>query len=63
MSERSSAPPPGIVLTVRETAKALGLGINQTYAAIRAGDIPSLRIGKRIIVPRAALNKKLEGAA
>jgi excisionase family DNA binding protein len=48
-------------LTVKETAKALGLGLNQTYEAIRCGLIPSMRIGKRIIVPRAALHKKLAG--
>jgi excisionase family DNA binding protein len=50
-----------MVLTVKETAKALGLGLNQTYEAIRCGLIPSMRIGKRIIVPRAALHKKLAG--
>jgi excisionase family DNA binding protein len=61
MKENASALPPALVLTVRETAKELGLGINQTYAAIRAGIIPSLRVGRRIIVPRVALNKKLGG--
>jgi excisionase family DNA binding protein len=50
-----------MVLTVKETAKVLGLGLNQTYEAIRCGLIPSMRIGKRIIVPRAALHKKLAG--
>ena len=35
------------VLTVRETADALGIGINQTYEAIRSGEIRSLKIGKR----------------
>jgi excisionase family DNA binding protein len=49
-------------LTVREAADILGLGINQTYEGIRAGQIPSIKVGKRIIVPRAALEKKLEAA-
>jgi excisionase family DNA binding protein len=51
------------VLTVQETADRLGIGINQAYAGIKSGVIPSLRIGKRIIVPKAALERKLEGAA
>jgi excisionase family DNA binding protein len=56
-----AAMPQRMVLTVKETAKVLGLGLNQTYEAIRRGLIPSMRIGKRIIVPRAALHKKLAG--
>jgi excisionase family DNA binding protein len=47
------------VLTVKETADVLGIGLNQAYEAIRSGAIPSLKIGKRIIVPRVALEKKL----
>jgi excisionase family DNA binding protein len=55
--------PKRAVMTVRETAEALGIGINQAYEAIREGQIPSLRIGKRIIVPRVAFEKKLESVA
>ena len=51
------------VLTVRETADILGIGINQTYEAIRAGQIPHIRVNeKRLIVPRAALEKMLASA-
>jgi excisionase family DNA binding protein len=50
-------------LTIREAAEALGIGLNQAYEAARSGQIPSIRIGKRIIVPRAAFQKKLEGTA
>ena len=51
------------VLTVRETADVLGIGMNQTYEAIRAGQIPNIRINeKRILVPRVALKKMLAGA-
>jgi hypothetical protein len=48
------------VLTVRETADVLGIGINQAYEAIKAGQIPNIRINeKRILVE--ALNKMLAG--
>jgi excisionase family DNA binding protein len=48
-------------LSIRETAKILGVGINQCYAAARAGTIPSIRVGDRVLVPRVALERKLAG--
>ena len=45
-----------------DTGKALGLGRNSTYDAARRGDIPTIRIGRRILVPKAALNRLLESA-
>lgn len=39
----------------------LGIGRNQVYAAAANGEIPTIRIGKRILVPRAALEKLLGG--
>jgi excisionase family DNA binding protein len=50
-------------LTARETADTLGIGLNQVYDGIKSGEIPSFRVGKRIIIPRAAIEKKLAGAA
>lgn len=51
-----------LALSVMETAKILGVGRSSVYEAIRTGQIPSLRFGKRILVPRAALNKVLAQA-
>jgi excisionase family DNA binding protein len=39
------------ILTVAETAQLLGLGKEATYRAIQKGEIPSVRIGKKILVP------------
>ncbi len=50
-------------LTIEETAKRLGIGLNSAYAGVKAGTIPSLRIGKRILVPRAALETLLATGA
>ena len=44
-----------------DTGKRLGLGRNATYDAIARGDIPSVRIGHRILVPLKALERMLEG--
>jgi len=48
-----------LTLSVEESAKILGLSRASAYEAVRTGQIPSLRFGKRIVVPRAALNKML----
>ncbi len=48
-------------LTVAEAAKELGLGKNAAYEGVRSGQIPSVRIGGRILVPRVALDRMLNG--
>jgi excisionase family DNA binding protein len=46
---------------LEEVAKLLGVGRNQAYEAARRGEIPSIRIGKRVLVPKAALDRLLRG--
>jgi len=48
-----------LALSIAETSRILGLSRASTYEAVRTGQIPSIRVGKRIIVPRAALLKIL----
>ena len=48
-----------LTLTVDETAKCLGIGRNSAYEAIAKGEIPVVKIGKRLLVPKAALEKLL----
>jgi excisionase family DNA binding protein len=50
-------------LTVPETARVLGIGRNSAYEAVRTGEIPSLKIGRRVLVPRLAVERLLAGAA
>ena len=51
-----------LVLTATEAARLLRIGRATCYEQIRQGAIPSIRIGRRIIVPKAALMRKLEEA-
>lgn len=37
------------------------LGRSATYEAIRRGDIPSVRIGRKILIPVAALEEIMRG--
>lgn len=48
-----------LTMTVEETALVLGLSRNSCYQAVEAGSIPSIRIGKRILIPRYALERLL----
>ena len=47
------------VFTVDEVAKILRIGRISAYQAIERGDVPSIRIGRRILIPRAALEQML----
>ncbi len=49
-----------LTITVDETAKMLRLSRNATYAAVARKEIPSIRIGCRLLIPFALLMKKLE---
>jgi excisionase family DNA binding protein len=47
------------VLTVEETAAILRLGRGSAYLAVRAGEIPSIKLGRKRLVPRARLEAML----
>ncbi len=51
------------VLTPAEAARILRLGRNSIYTALARGDIPSLRVGRKLLVPRAALERLLKADA
>jgi excisionase family DNA binding protein len=44
-----------LVLSVEEAAELLGLSRGSAYAAVRCGEIPAVRVGRRWLVPRARL--------
>jgi excisionase family DNA binding protein len=48
-----------LTITVPEAAERLGIGRNQGYEAARRGDIPVIRLGKRMVVPLAAFEAML----
>ena len=51
-----------LVVTVTEAAELLGISRGLAYELARAGQLPSLRLGRRLVVPRAALLEWLERA-
>ena len=48
--------------TVREAGQILGLGQWAAYQAAATGALPTIRIGRRLIVPRQALERLLAPA-
>ena len=52
--------PDRLTMSVEEAGKLLGIGRSSAYGAIRRGELPSFKIGRRILVPRSALLRKIE---
>ena len=50
-----------LTLSVTETAQRLRISRGAAYNAVTAGEIPSVRIGRRVLVPVAALERMLAG--
>ena len=50
-----------MVVSVEEARRLLGLSRGLMYQAIHAGQIPFVRFGRRILIPRARLEKLLSG--
>lgn len=46
-------------LSIPEAAQVLGIGRSAAYEAARNGELPTIRIGKRILVPMIALERML----
>lgn len=47
------------VFTVDEVAKILGITKNLVYRQVRAGTIPTVKVGDRYLIPCAAFEKWL----
>jgi excisionase family DNA binding protein len=50
-------------MTLTEVASLLRISRNSAYEAARRGEIPTIKIGRRVLVPADALEKLLSGSA
>ena len=48
-------------ISVPEAGRRVGLSKNAAYKAAKAGEIPSLRFGRKLRVPIVAFERMLEG--
>ncbi|MGH9154496.1 MAG: helix-turn-helix domain-containing protein [Acidimicrobiales bacterium] len=52
-----------LTLTVEEAAQLLGISRALGYELVARRELPSIRLGRRIVVPRRALEALLERAS
>jgi len=48
--------------TISEVAAELGISRNAGYEAAKRGEIPTVKIGRRLLVPRDAVDRILQKA-
>jgi hypothetical protein len=48
---------------VPEAGALAGLGRNASYDAVKRGEIPVIKLGNRLVVPKRAWDRKLNGEA
>ena len=61
MDKSEKPEPERLAVSVPEAAAMLGVGRTKAYEAIRTGELPSVRLGKRVLVPLAQLRAMLSG--
>jgi excisionase family DNA binding protein len=49
-------------VSVEEAGRILGYSRNTAYDAVQRGELPVIRLGRKIRVPKVALEQMLEGA-
>lgn len=60
--QMADAMAPTLTMTVDEAAALIGVSRNTLYEAIRRGEVPHLRMGRRIIIPKARFDEWLAGS-
>ena len=50
-----------LTLTIPQAAQLLGISISKTYEAARAGQLPIIRIGTRVLISRKRLEDLVNG--
>jgi excisionase family DNA binding protein len=48
-----------LTVSVREAAAMLGLSKNSVLAAVERGELPAIRVGRRILIARLPLERRL----
>jgi len=50
-----------LTYSVEDVAAMLGIARGKAYEHVRSGEIPSIRMGRRLLVPRARFHAWLNG--
>jgi excisionase family DNA binding protein len=60
--ETNTGPLPRLTYSVREVAEALGVGTRHVERMCQGGELRHLRLGRRLLIPAAALDELLKAA-
>src|SRR5205814_23694 len=52
-----------LTLTIPQAAQVLGISVSKTYEAARAGQLPTIRVGARVLISRRRLEALIDGQA
>lgn len=55
--------PQPLTLTIPQAAELLGISVSKAYEAAKAGDLPTVKIGARVLVSRGRLEESIDGPA
>jgi excisionase family DNA binding protein len=50
-----------LTLTIPQVAELLGISVSKAYAAARIGQLPTLRVGSRVLISRRRLEELVDG--
>ena len=62
-SEDPMEPMTRMTLTVPEAAELLGISRAHAYDCVRAGELPSISLGRRVVIPRRVIDDLLDGTS
>jgi excisionase family DNA binding protein len=63
LEKQGKVSPEKVTLRVEEVAKILGISRGSAYDAIQQGQIPHIRIGRRILIPKKAFERLLDSCS
>ena len=50
-----------LTLTIPQAARMLGISVSKAYEAARSGQLPTLRVGARVLISRRRLEELIDG--
>ena len=50
-----------LTLTIPQAAHLLGISVSKAYAAARSGELPTVRVGSRVLISRRRLEELVDG--
>ncbi len=56
-SDRGDSDSQPLLLSVGQAARLLGVGTTLCWEMVHSGQLPSIRLGRRVLIPRAAVER------